>query len=252
MNGGTADLSSRAGTQTKKTKQASNAARAKRPQQPTAPKLSPEQAQAVATQEAAKREARQQRQAAARAEAARRQRTTRIRNYAIAGGVVVALIALIGWMVWREASKPGQAVQPMAQRNHLQSASEGHAPYSTSPPTSGPHTSSVPAFRIYDEPLANEEAVHGLEDGGVIINYRPGLDEATVTKLKDIATAYINTPGKNHIIMTPYPDLSNAIVLTTWGRWDKMDTLDEARIRNFIEAYVNIDHHEGTDGQRLP
>lgn len=244
-------MSSRAGAQAKRNKQANNAAKGKRAQ-PVAPKLSPEQAEAMAAQEAARRESRIQRQAAARAEAARRQRTTKLRNYALAGAAVVAIVALIGWMIWREATKPGQAVQVMLERNHLQAATDAHVPYSTSPPTSGPHTESVPAFKVYTEQLANEEAVHGLEDGAVIINYRPDLDEASVTKLRDIANAYLNTDGKDHIIMTPYPDLSNPIVLTTWGRWDKLDTLDEARIRTFIEAYVNIDHHAGTDGQRIP
>jgi hypothetical protein len=251
MSGGWTDLSSRAGTQAKRNKQASNTAKAKRAQ-PTAPKLSPEQSQAIASQEAARREARIQRQAVARAEAARRQRTTKIRNYSLAGAAVVALVALIGWMIMREANKPGQAVQIMAERSHLQAATDAHAPYSTTPPTSGPHTASVPAFRVYDEPLAPEEAVHGLEDGAVIINYKPDLDEATVTKLRDIANAYINTDGKDHIIMTPYTGLAEPIVLTTWGRIDRLDTLDEARIRTFVEAYVNIDHHEGTDGQRIP
>jgi hypothetical protein len=243
-------LSSRAGTQAKRNKQASTGGKAKRPQ-PTAPKLTPQQAEAVAAQEASKREARIQRQAAARAEAERRQRTTKIRNYSLVGAAVIVVVGVIGWMMWQESIKPGQSVQVMAQRNHLQSATESHAPYSTSPPTSGPHTEALPAFRVYDEPLANEEAVHGLEDGAVIINYKPGLDEATVTKLKDIANAYINSDDKNNIIMTPYPDLSNAIVLTTWGRWDKLDTLDEARIRTFIESYANIDHHEGREGQKI-
>ncbi len=244
-------MSSRAGTSAKRNKQTNNTAKAKRPQ-PAAPKLTSEQAEAMAAQEAARRDARAQRQAAARAEAARRQRTAKVRTYTLFSVGALAIVALIGWMVMREAGKPGESVQVMAQRDHLQSASEAHAPYSTTPPTSGPHTSSVPAFRIYDEPLANEEAVHGLEDGAVIINYKPELDQAAVTKLKDIATAYINTPGKTHIIMTPYPGLSNAIVLTTWGRWEKLDTLDEAKIRTFVEAYVNIDHHEGTDGQNIP
>jgi hypothetical protein len=244
-------LSSRAGSQTKRNKQTNNTAKTKR-QQPAAPRLTPEQSASLAAQEATKREARIQRQAAARAEAAKRQRTTKIRNYGLAGVAVVAVVALIGWMIWREATKPGQAVQIMVERNHLASASEAHAAYSTTPPTSGPHTESVPAFRVYDEPLAPEEAVHGLEDGAVIINYRPDLEEATVTKLRDIANAYINTEGKDHVIMTPYPGIAEPIVLTTWGRIDRLEALDESRVRAFIEAYVNIDHHEGTEGRKIP
>lgn len=244
-------MSSRSGTQAKRNKQTSNTAKAKRAQ-PTAPRLTAEQAEAVASQEAAKKEARLQRQAAARAEAARRQRMARVRTYSLFSLGAIAVVAWIAWTMMNEANKPGEAVQPMAQRNHLQSASEAHEPYSTSPPTSGPHTSSVPAFKVYTEPLANEEAVHGLEDGAVIINYKPDLDQATVGKLRDITNAYLASSDRNNIIMTPYPNLSNAIVLTTWGRWDKMDALDEARVRKFIDAFANIDHHEGKEGQRIP
>ena len=243
-------MSSRAGTQAKR-KNTSNTAKAKRPQ-PTAPRLTPEQAEAMATQEAARRQARAQRQEAARAEALRRQRTAKVRTYTLFSLGAVAVLALVGWMIMRETGKPGQSVQIMAQRNHLQSATESHAPYSTTPPTSGPHTASVPAFRVYDEKLSDEEAVHGLEDGAVIINYKPELDEPTVTKLRDIANAYLNTDGKDHIIMTPYPGLAEPVVMTTWGRIDRLEAFDEARVRTFIEAYVNTDHHEGTDGQRIP
>ena len=140
----------------------------------------------------------------------------------------------------------------MTDRTHLQAVTDPHVPYSTDPPTSGPHTQAVPAFKVYTEPIAKELQVHGLEDGGVVINYQPELDKATVDKLAEIANLYIKTPGKENIIMSPYPGLSNPIVLTTWGRMDRMDTLDETRIRAFVDAYVNIDHHENSDGQRLP
>ncbi|HET9492834.1 MAG TPA: DUF3105 domain-containing protein [Chloroflexia bacterium] len=242
-------MSSRAGTQAKRKQ--NNTAKAKRPQ-PAAPKTTPEQAEALALQESARREARAQRQAAARAEAARRQRTAKVRTYSLFGIGAIAVVALVAWMIMSEANKPGQSVQVMAQRNHLASATEAHTPYSTTPPTSGPHTESLPAFRIYEEQLSDEEAVHGLEDGAVIINYKPDLDEATVSKLEDIANVYLNTPGKDNIIMTPYEGLAEPVVLTTWGRIDRLEAFDEARVRTFIEAYVNIDHHEGTEGRRIP
>jgi hypothetical protein len=140
----------------------------------------------------------------------------------------------------------------MVDRQHITNATDPHTPYSTDPPTSGPHTDAVPAFQVYTEPIEKEKAVHGLEDGAVIINYQPGLDQPTLDKLTELARLYLNTPGKSRIIMYPYPNLSHPIVLTTWGRIDRLDTLDEARIRRFIDAYVNIDHHETTEGQILP
>jgi hypothetical protein len=140
----------------------------------------------------------------------------------------------------------------MLDRLHIPGGTTSSVAYSTEPPTSGPHVDDLPQFKVYTEPITKELAVHGLEDGAVIINYRPDLSKDELDKLGAIATAYIGTPGKNRIIMYPYPNLSNPIVLTTWGRIDRLDILDEARIRRFIDAYVNIDHHEGRDGTVLP
>jgi hypothetical protein len=208
--------------------------------------------QTLAAQEAARKEARIQRQAQERAQALQRKRQANVRKYAIMSAAVLVVVAVIAWVMLRDAGKPGQGQTIMADRTHLQAVTDPHVPYSTDPPTSGPHTQDVPAFKVYTEPLAKELQVHGLEDGGVVINYKPDLDKATVDKLTALANLYINTPGKQRIIMSPYPGLSNAIVLTTWGRMDRMDTLDETRIRAFVDAYVNIDHHENSDGQRLP
>lgn len=208
--------------------------------------------QTLAAQEAARKEARIQRQAQERAQALQRKRQANVRKYAIMSAAVLVVVAVIAWVMLRDAGKPGQGQAIMTDRTHLQAVTDPHVPYSTDPPTSGPHTQDVPAFKVYTEPLAKELQVHGLEDGGVVINYQPDLDKAVVDKLTALANLYINTPGKQRIIMSPYPGLSNPIVLTTWGRMDRLDTLDETRIRAFVDAYVNIDHHENSDGQRLP
>lgn len=249
-------MSNRSGTtspkqKSQKQKQSSKASYAQ-PQAQPKPKPSEAEQKALAAQDAARREARIQRQAEARAEAERKRRQANIRKYGIIGAVALVAVAVISWLVIRELNKPGQAVDVMSIRNHLTAATDPHVPYNSDPPTSGPHTNSVPAFIVYATPIPKEEQVHGLEDGGVVINYKPDLDAPTVEKLASIARVYQGTPGKQNVLMSPYPGLSNAIVLTTWGRIDRLDTLDEARIRNFIDAYVNIDHHEGSEGRRLP
>jgi hypothetical protein len=245
-------LSSRSGTSSKQR----NKQQQKRPQQgqqaqPPKPKPTAVESQALAAQETARREARMQRQAQARAEAARRQRAQKVRTYSIIGLVVVVILAFAAWRIIPELNKPGQSVDVMSIRNHVKPG-EVHVDYSTKPPTSGPHVDAVPQFIVYTQPITDELQVHGLEDGGVVVDYRPDLDQPTLDKLTSLVKLYEGTPGKQRVLMAPYPNLSNAIVLTSWGRIERLDAFDEVKIRAYIDAFVNIDHHETTEGQRLP
>ena len=45
------------------------------------------------------------------------------------------------------------------------------------------------------------------------------------------------------VILEPYANLETPIVLTAWTRIDKLPSLDEQRIKEFISAYKGIDHH---------
>jgi hypothetical protein len=253
--GGRTVLSSRSGTTSKQRnkQQQKRPQQAQRPQQVQPPKPRPTaaEAQSVAAQETARREARMQRQAQARAEAARRQRSQKLRIYSIIGLVLVVILAFAAWRIIPELNKPGQAVDVMSIRNHVSSGAP-HVDYSTDPPTSGPHVDAVPQFIVYTQPITREIQVHGLEDGGVVVNYKPELDKPTVDKLASLVKLYEGTPGKERVLMSPYPGLTNAIVLTSWGRIERLDAFDEVKIRAYIDAFVNIDHHETTDGQRLP
>lgn len=216
-----------------------------RPQPQQAPKSAPQNPVDVQ----AAREARIARQAEARAAADRRRRAKTLRRNGIIAGVVVLLIALFAYLYIKEANKPGQSVQVMADRHHIVPSGPSNVAYSTDPPTSGPHVQEVPDFKVYSEPITNELAVHGLEDWGVIINYKPDLDKASIDKLASIATSYEQlSGGMSHVLMTPHPSQTDPIVLTAWGRQDRMAVVDEARIRRFIDEYVGIDHHEGSEG----
>ncbi len=207
----------------------------------------------VADQQA-RRESRINRQAEARAASERRRRMRTLRRNAIIAAAVLVFVGFIAVLYIREANKPGQSVPVMAARQHLPADTVSPIEYSTDPPTSGPHTENqVPSWQVYTQPITKELTVHGLEDAGVIINYKPDLDQASVDKLASIATSYIQRGGgSGHVVMAPYTGLSNPIVLTAWGRMDRLDILDEARIRRFVDEYVGIDHHEGSEGKRIP
>lgn len=202
----------------------------------------PETAQGARAQEA-RRLSGQERQAAARAAAQRRRRAATLRRTAVIA--VVALLVGGGLVAWflQEANKPGESVLMQVSRPHVEPG-QAHEAYTTDPPTSGPHVGSLPQWKVYTEPITRELQVHGLEDGGVIINYRSDLDKAIVDRLAGITGLYLERPApKSHIVMSPFPDLSHPIVLTAWRRIDRLDTFDEARIRRFIDEYIGIDRH---------
>lgn len=202
---------------------------------PGKPKVSVAQA---AANEEARRQARFDRQAQNRIGAERRKRNIRIRNIGIGSAVIIVLIAVIAIFAINEANKPGQYF-PMEPSPHLVNVTDPHAAYSTDPPTSGPHVPQLPGWGVQAQPIAKELQVHALEDAGVVINYRPDIDKATLDKLTALTNSY-----DKEVLLSPYPGLSNEIVLTAWTRMDKLDTFDQARITRFISAYKGIDHHK--------
>lgn len=112
-----------------------------------------------------------------------------------------------------------------------------HPPYNSDPPTSGPHAPGLARWGVYTEPVSKELQVHNLEDGGVVVQYSCQDCPDLVKQLTTIAERY------DHVILAPYPGLDRKIALTAWGRIEKFDEFDEARIVKFIKAHIGIDHH---------
>lgn len=185
----------------------------------------------------ARRTARVARQQAARAAADRQRGMAQLRMGALIAAVVLLVGGLLGFVALREAGKPGEAVAQQPSP-HLASLTTPHTPYSTQPPTSGPHTSALPAWGAATTSVPYELQVHGLEDGGVVISYEPSLDPGTVTQLTTLAGSY-----SSEVILTPDPNISVPIIVTAWGRIQRFPQYDESGLRRFIDAFRGVDHH---------
>jgi hypothetical protein len=109
---------------------------------------------------------------------------------------------------------------------------DGTVKYDTTPPTGGNHNGFYAdcSGAVYDEPIANENAVHPLEHGAVWVTYREGLDA------KDVATLATLVSGQDHVFMSPYPDLDATVSLQAWGYQLKVDSVSDPRIAQFIAA----------------
>lgn len=107
--------------------------------------------------------------------------------------------------------------------------------YDSTPPTGGDHSYVWVdcTGTVYPNAIANENAVHGLEHGGVWITYRPGLAAGEVTTLSTLVS------GQNYMFMSPYPGLKSPISLQAWGYQLSVDSASDPRIKQFISAVRN-------------
>jgi hypothetical protein len=197
---------------------------------------------ATETTRATKKERREQRREEERrrqAQATRRARTTRYTTFA-----VVAVLVLIGLaLAWGPISglfNRGDAALAQGQqfadqgRDHINPGTS-HVAYNSNPPTSGPHYPNPANWGIYDRPLPDEQLVHNLEHGGIVIEYNcPDACPDLVQQLKDVAGQY-----KSKIVLAPRPnkDVPYRITLTAWTWLDGFNDFDAGRIRGFIAAH---------------
>lgn len=166
----------------------------------------------------------------------RRQRRRVVVGAAVVAGLVVIVTA--GWLYARARGPiPGDFV-PSLGNDHIPTAETPHVAYNSDPPSSGPHLPYIAPWGVHARPIAKELQVHNLEDGGVVVNYKPQCTDQVQAGLRAIVDRY-----PDHVVLAPYSGLDRCIALTAWTRIDKMDELDERRVVRFIEAYRGIDHH---------
>ena len=167
--------------------------------------------------------------------------TRRQRRRLVWAATALALLVVAGTGGWLYARvrgpSPGEFV-PSLGNAHIPTVETPHVPYNSDPPTSGPHLPHIAPWGVHTRPIARELHVHNLEDGGIVVNYRPQCADRVLAGLRTIVERY-----PDHVVLAPYPDLDRCIALTAWTRIDKLDDLDERRIVRFIEAYRGIDHH---------
>lgn len=124
----------------------------------------------------------------------------------------------------------GQQVR-VTSRNHVPDGAE--IQYNSNPPAAGSHYATTAHAGIYDKDKAPADGnlVHSLEHGAVILWYKSDLPQDQVEKLKKV---FNKSSGKK--IMVPRKNLDVPVALTSWGWILKLKTIDEAKIKEFIET----------------
>lgn len=157
-----------------------------------------------------------------------------MKKFIWAGAISVFVLIIFGIVFWSEGNKQqrgGMDVSIMG-KEHI-AVGVPHPVYNSNPPTSGWHYGSAADWKVYDQELPDEMLIHNLEHGGIWISYKD-IDEETVNKLKAIWRQYSGS-----VVITPRQANDTKIALASWGRLDKLDSFDEARILNFILTNKN-------------
>lgn len=159
---------------------------------------------------------------------------------------IVAVVALIAVPIAIEAvqaaSLPGERFASQGNRHVPEGANV--PPYNSNPPTSGPHTDPLAAWGVYgpeDEVPHDQRLLHNMEDGGVVLWYKPAADAAAteerIAALEEIASGYRRT------VIVPREDMPTEFAFTAWQRLQRFDAIEVDAMRAFVDAYEGIDHH---------
>lgn len=150
-------------------------------------------------------------------------------------------VGIIGGLGWFIATLPvpisnltktplGEKI-PDLGRQHI-ARGEAHPAYNSNPPTSGWHYGDgVAGAGIKNKPVSDELVLHSMEHGAVVVWYK---DDSTENDIKLIKKAFNSASGKK--IMLPRKDLEVPIALTSWNYLLKLEKIDEAKIKEFIET----------------
>ena len=170
-------------------------------------------------------------------------------------GIIVALsalgvVAVVGAAVVLAPPPPGIDV-PVLPPIHISSVAEPHVPYTSEPPSSGPHIGSQIATGVDSpDPIPPEAYIHLLEDGGIVLTYDcpEGCDDITAG-LREFMNGQ-----SGRIAMTPYtgivdPDgVPHKAAALAWGKVLYLDDVSEEslnRLASFTSLYAGLDHHAG-------
>lgn len=210
----------------------------------------------AAQEQDSERRSRRQQRAAAAAARARRERTRRL--LLIGGGVLalLAVLAVVGTLIYRQVSGTVASEQAAAQNTGIAVPDEGREhvaigtqiTYKNYPPASGSHFPSAAEAGIYPNPqmpqypggLPEGFWVHNLEHGYITLLYKPGTDAETVRQIQGMMRDLPPSKyGRVKLVVTPYERMDTPITAVSWGYKLPLQTFDRDAILAFYKAHVD-------------
>lgn len=160
-------------------------------------------------------------------------------NKVFIGLISLLIVGSLGFIAVKNKNSPAQTERlGIAQEDKGQKhVAPGSTKYGGAlPPTSGDHTTPVP-WQVYDQEVPDENAVHNLEHGGVVISYRPDLPAEHVAKIKALFSKPYSRKGFSPIkaVVAPRAANKSPIIMSSWTRYIELDTFDEEKM---VEYYL--------------
>jgi Protein of unknown function (DUF3105) len=185
-----------------------------------------------------KEEARKERERRIR-QARRAQRNRRLARWGIAIAIIGGTGGFIAYRVVQDARLEDRAAQvaqslgctPISPDQPdltagLTSAQIHSEPFTEGsngvPATNGRHSSPLPPEpAVYDQPIPEENAIHNLEHGYVIIYYAAEGENALAEGIRNELEDYAS--GQTKVLMAPYEGLANSFDLVAWRKIQTCD-----------------------------
>lgn len=149
----------------------------------------------------------------------------------VIGAIVASIIFTPRPVTLERGDGDGSAIEGVETFENTANHVEGSVDYAQTPPTGGDHNAAWLNCGVYTEQVPNENAVHSLEHGAVWVTYDPAqVDQATIDALDS------QLPS-TYTILSPYEGMDSPIALSAWNAQLKIDSADDERIGEFLEAY---------------
>ena len=171
---------------------------------------------------------------------AQRQRLmSRLRAGALIG-LLVLVVGLGVFWVFREATAPLPG-QPVADegRTHVDTGSP--LSFATYPPASGAHYENTARWDFYDSEVSPGFWVHNLEHGGVVLLYKcPSSCAELKSQLKGLTSSLRRSKyGYVKLVVAPDNNIQGQVVALAWDRREVLESFDANTLQRFYEAYVD-------------
>lgn len=160
----------------------------------------------------------------------------------------VAVVAILGLRQLGVFEPPLPAITPAPSAaieklgTHQTESPGTHVPrtqrvqFAQIPPTSGSHWD-LPhgGWGVKDGAVDDELAVHNLEHGGIVINYK-GLSPDDLASLKTLVRR-LNGGAYPKVMLRPYDRIENGIVATAWNWSLRLERYDESQVTKFVQGH---------------